>query len=258
MGSKQAGRSRVVASRVFTMSVEWGIDIRERRMQPEWMDQPDLDLSLHHAALRGLERVNALSRIHHTFWPSIRKLAMRQPSRELRLLDVACGGGDVAMRLVQSARREGVRLSASACDISPTAIEFAKKRADRVDIPLELFRFDVLNDEWPTGFDVIINSLFLHHLQTDAATVVLGRMAGAARHLVLVNDLVRCRQGYLLARFAARLLSRSPIVHSDGPISVKAAFTPSELRVMAEHAGLSRVTISRCWPARMLLVWEKD
>jgi hypothetical protein len=34
------------------------------------------------------------------------------------------------------------------------------------------------------------------------------------------------------------LLSRSPIVHFDGPTSARAAWTRNELRTHAEHAGL--------------------
>ena len=74
-----------------------------------------------------------------------------------------------------------------------------------------------------------------------------------------LNDLVRSREGYLLARYASRLLSRSPIVHSDGPISVEGSFTTNELHEMACQAGLNAApaVTRRCWPARMLLEWSK-
>src|SRR5262249_55388965 len=110
---------------------------------------------------------------------------------------------------------------------------------------------------WPTDFDIIVNSLFLHHLTTESAVEVLHKMADSSRSLLLLNDLVRCRRGYLLAQYGGRLLSRSPIVHSDGPMSVEAAFTVNELKEMARKAGLAGATVSRCWPARMLLQWNK-
>lgn len=231
--------------------------MRQRLLRPEWMDQPGLDLHLHHDALKGLERVNALSLIHRTFWPAIRRLARDNPGRELRLLDVACGGGDILVRLFQTAQRDGIRLSVSGCDISSTAIDFAGERTNRANVPCHLFQFDVLRDEWPTDFDIIVNSLFLHHLTTESAIHVLGKMASSSRSLLLVNDLVRCRRGYLLAQYGGRLLSRSPVVHADGPMSVEAAFTTSELKEMSSQAGLVGATISRCWPARMLLQWNK-
>jgi len=239
------------------MGSRFNINVRERQLQPEWMDQPGLDVNLHHAALRGLERVNALSLIHRTFWPAIRQLNQQHPARELRVLDVACGGGDVAVRLFQTAQKAKVRLTVEGCDVSPTAVAFAKERAGKSQVPCRFFQFDVLSDEWPTDYDVIVNSLFLHHLTTEAAIGLLGHMAASTRSLVLLNDLVRSREGYLLARFGSHLLSRSPIVHSDGPISVEGAFTTCELQEMACAAGLHGAMVSRCFPARMLLQWNK-
>lgn len=233
------------------------VDLSQRCLQPEWMDQPGLDVNLHRSALYGLQRVNAISFIHRMFWPAIRRLAARHQGQPLRILDVACGGGDVAVRLFQTGKRAGLNLFVAGCDISPTAVAFAKQQAQSSRVPCDFFEFDVLRSDWPSDYDVIVNSLFLHHLTTDNAVLVIGRMAMSTRHLLLINDLVRCREGYLLARFAAPLLSRSPIVHSDGPISVEAAFTVDEMKEMAGKANLQNAKVSRCWPARMLLEWNK-
>jgi hypothetical protein len=100
-------------------------------------------------------------------------------------------------------------------------------------------------------------SLFLHHLQTEDAKGLLSRMAEAARRMVLVNDLRRTRLGYALAYFGSRLLSRSRIVHHDGPQSVRAAFTSEEIGNLALEAGLEGATITHHWPERYLLSWRK-
>jgi hypothetical protein len=81
-------------------------------------------------------------------------------------------------------------------------------------------------------------------------------MAAAARRLVLINDLRRSAGGWLLAYVGTRLLSASPVVHTDGPRSVAAAFTPVELRQLAERAGLAGATVVRRWPFRLLLTWR--
>ena len=221
------------------------------------MDQSGLDARLHHAALKGLERVNALSRIHRTFWPAICRLAAQHPDRPIRMLDVASGGGDVAVKLLHKARSAGVSLTIDGGDISATAIAYAQERAARNRVECRFFHFDVTTDDWPTDYDIIATSLFLHHLPTETATSVLTKMAHATRSMVIVNDLVRSRYGYWLARYVSHLLSRSPIVHSDGPASVAGAFTVDELRTMATSAGMSTAIISRRWPARMLLEWIK-
>ena len=100
-------------------------------------------------------------------------------------------------------------------------------------------------------------SLFLHHLAEDEAVQVLRSMAQAARHQVLVSDLRRSRLGWWLAWVGTRMLTMSPVVHFDGPVSVAAAFTCAELKNLADRAGLQDARVVRCWPSRMFFTWRK-
>lgn len=234
-----------------------GLDLHERQLRPEWMDQPDLEVGFHRTALRALGRINALTSLHRSFWPAIRRLAASQPTREIRVLDVACGGGDLAVRLAQCARRAKLRVTIDGCDISPTAVGLAQERAKKAGVDCRFFEFNVLDQTWPSDYDIIGTSLFLHHLTNEDAVHVLEKMATATKRTVIVNDLVRGCYGYLMARYAVRLVTFSPVVHSDGPDSVAGAFTTDELRDMAQRAGLNGATISRSWPARMQLEWNK-
>jgi hypothetical protein len=123
---------------------------------------------------------------------------------------------------------------------------------------VRFFRLDALGDPLPADFDVLSCSLFLHHLAEDDAVGLLRRMAQAARRMVLVNDLIRSPLGYVLAWCGCRLLSRSPVVHFDGPASVAAAFTLGEARALADRAGLAGAVLTRHWPERFLLTWSRD
>jgi 2-polyprenyl-3-methyl-5-hydroxy-6-metoxy-1,4-benzoquinol methylase len=109
----------------------------------------------------------------------------------------------------------------------------------------------------PDGYDVITCSLFLHHLEEFDAESMLRSMASAATQMIVASDLRRTRLGYAMALVASRLLTRSPIVRVDGPLSVAAAFTIEEAQALAARAGLAGTTISRRWPQRYLLVWRK-
>jgi len=108
-----------------------------------------------------------------------------------------------------------------------------------------------------SGYDVVMCSLFLHHLERGQARTLLARMAEQARRLVLVNDLVRSPAGWLLAHVGTRLLSRSWVVHTDGPRSVAGALTTAELREVAAEAGLVGAEVAGRWPFRMLLTWRR-
>ncbi|MCA9021331.1 MAG: hypothetical protein KDA74_14375, partial [Planctomycetaceae bacterium] len=60
-----------------------------------------------------------------------------------------------------------------------------------------------------------------------------------------------------LAWTACRLLTRSPVVHTDGPLSVAGAFTVNEIKELAGQAGLDGFQITRHWPQRWLLKWSR-
>jgi 2-polyprenyl-3-methyl-5-hydroxy-6-metoxy-1,4-benzoquinol methylase len=142
------------------------------------------------------------------------------------------------------------------CDKSPQAVEFASMEAAARGVQSRFFVRDALNQPFPKGYDVIMCSLFLHHLDEADAIALLQRMATAAGRLVLVDDLVRSRLGYLLAYLGCRLLSASHIVHVDGPVSVAAAFTVPEALALASKAGLQNATLVPHWPQRFLLSWS--
>ena len=227
---------------------------RERR--PELMDDPSLDAEVHRKALVGLARINRWSGSAEVLWPAIRELARKQ-SRPLRLLDIATGSGDVPIALWQRAKREGVAIEISGCDISPVAVATATAAAAKANANIRFFVADVLNVPLPTGFDIITCSLFLHHLDEPDIATVLRKMHDAAESMVLVNDLARGRINFGLVWIASRLFSRSRVVHYDGPISVRGALTPAELSRLAIQSGLDGVEVTSRFPCRMLLAWRK-
>jgi SAM-dependent methyltransferase len=228
-----------------------------RCRRPELMDQPGLGAAEHARALEGLRRINRISQSAAMYWPKLCMFANAGCGETLRVLDLASGGGDVAISLVRRARRSGLDLLVEGCDKSSEATLFARDRASSCGTPIRFFTLDVLKDEIPSGYDVIMTSLFLHHLDEPDAVALLARMARAALRGILINDLVRGPLEYALAWAGCRLLSRSRIVHHDGPVSVLAAFTIPEAYRLAELACLEGVQIRRHWPGRFLLSWSR-
>lgn len=232
--------------------------LEQRDRLPELMDQPGLDEQVHRQALRALGRTNAFSRVGSSLWRGLVELGAPWNAEPVRVLDIASGGGDNLLRLAQLARRHAVPLEAQGGDINPTAVAYAQAAAKRAGFTNVRFAcLDALHDPLPQGFDVIMCTLFLHHLAEADLVDVLQKMAGAARRGVLVDDLLRTRFGYAIAWAGGRLLTRSPIVHTDGPLSVRASFTIDEFRALAERAGLRGTMIHRHWPQRFLFAWRK-
>jgi 2-polyprenyl-3-methyl-5-hydroxy-6-metoxy-1,4-benzoquinol methylase len=222
-----------------------------RTLVPERMDDPALEPALHVDALRGLRRLNRLAGSARIVWPPIRALGRRRG--RVRVLDLATGAGDVPLTLWRWARRESFRLELHGCDRSETALTFAREQSARTGASIHWFVLDALTDPLPDDFDVVMCSLFLHHLTDLDAIALLRKMHAAAGRMMLAHDLLRSSWGWLLAYVSAQMVSRSPIVHHDAPQSVSAAYTIEELGMFARLAELPSVAIRRHWPMRFLL-----
>jgi SAM-dependent methyltransferase len=235
--------------------------LEHRRRRPEVMDQPGLNSRRHKGALRGLARINLLSGTTGIFWRPLLALARETTTARLRVLDVASGGGDVALRLWRRARWAGLDWQIEGCDLSPVAVAHARRRAARLGAPVRFSVRDALEGPAPGGYDAVISSLFLHHLDHPQAVRLLRRLAGPDAadppRLLLIDDLARCLTGLIAAHVFSRLLTVSPVVHVDGPRSVEGAFTPAEARGLAAEAGLHGATVVRRWPWRWLLTWRR-
>ncbi len=232
----------------------------QRVRVPELMDEPNLAPDAHRRALAGLARINALTRSANLLWPTIRDLAKQnRPHRgQLHVLDIATGSGDIPLQLWKRAKRCEWPVAVSGCDISATAIDTARAKASAAGANIDYFLHDVLRDPLPTDYDVVTCSLFLHHLDPPDVVEILRKMMLAAKTMVIVTDLVRSRTSYSLVWIASHLLSRSPIVRFDGPVSVRAAYTIRELQQMAEEAGMTGAIVENCFPCRMRLCWRKS
>lgn len=227
-----------------------------RSQESELMDDPELDPAVHQHALRGLRRLNMASRSAEIVWRPILATA-RRLGRPVSVLDVATGSGDVPIAVAKRAAQVGIGCELVACDKSVIALEYARRSATEAGVNVSFFQADARTLDGHETYDVVMSSLFLHHLTDGQSEELLRRMGRLARHLVLISDLRRCRRGLILAHAAARLLTRSYVVHVDGPRSVRAAYTMREVQVIAKRAGLTTARVERRWPCRFLLTWEK-
>ena len=208
-------------------------------------------------ALQGLRRLNIASGVTGQLWRQIVTYRGVRPGGRLRVLDVACGGGDVAFGLWKRAQQRGIEMELVGLDHSPTACEQASQRCRVAGASVTFERTDAVRSPLPGGFDVVMCSLFLHHLPRQDAVLLLAKMSEAGR-LLIVSDLRRSAIGYAVAHAACRMVTRSPIVHYDGPQSVANAFSVSEVAALCDEAGLSGAIVRCAWPWRLMITRYKD
>jgi SAM-dependent methyltransferase len=232
-------------------------DISLRHLGHEVMDDPGLDPREHTAALQALARLNRVSDSAGILWRPIQRLAATPGHGPVRILDIATGAGDLPVALARRAAKAGIALEIEGCDLSERALDHARQRAQKAGIAARFFRLDAISGTIPDKYDVVMSSLFMHHLATEDVVALLYKMRCGARRLVLVNDLRRTTAGLALAYLASRLGSRSRVVHTDAVLSVRAAFTIPEFSSLAREAGLDGASIEPRSPMRFLLTWRR-
>jgi 2-polyprenyl-3-methyl-5-hydroxy-6-metoxy-1,4-benzoquinol methylase len=233
-------------------------DLATRRLEPELMDQPGLDPLEHRHALRGLKRLHAFNATTSALWSVIAPIARahqsQHPNAPLRILDLASGGGDILLNLARKARSQKLSITFAACDFNPFALEETQAKARILGIPIDLFTLDLLANPLPPGYDIITCTLFLHHIPDHLLPSFLNRMIQAARLRAVISDLRRSLLSWLLVNLGARLVTRSPIVHIDGPRSVAASLTLDEIHALAQQSGWHSFQLRRQGPCSYLLV----
>src|SRR4051794_5131268 len=106
-----------------------GIDLDRRHRRDEIMDALNLPPARLFETLKGLGLVNTITRSSRLMWPDLVAAARRHQGETLRVLDVACGGGDVLITLARWAAKAGIDVDLSGCDASSEAVAYAREQA---------------------------------------------------------------------------------------------------------------------------------
>ena len=159
----------------------------------------------------------------------------------MTLLDVGTGAADIPLGLLDRARRSRRALAIAAIDSRPEVLAAATIAEPRLLTThgLELHVADGTALPFPDrAFDVAHASLMLHHLEPPQAIALLREMGRVARRGVVINDLARSRLAWLGAWILSRVGTRNRYTRHDAPLSVRRAYTASELTVLLAAAGL--------------------
>lgn len=222
---------------------------------PEQMDRPGADPVILRDDLRNLRVINrffgGLSAVRRSVIPL---LDMIEKGKEVRILDLATGSADHPIALANLAHARGDTVHITAVDRNPHMVRIARERtAGYPNITIE--QQDLLQIPYPSkSFDIVLCSLAIHHFSHDEAVRILQTIHRISRIGYIVNDLSRSWIGAWTAWIYTHSTTRNPMTLHDSYISVLRAFTPGELRSMAEEAGLRRYRIATRPFFRLILI----
>jgi ubiquinone/menaquinone biosynthesis C-methylase UbiE len=202
---------------------------------PELMDLPNLDETALRNDLLHLARLNrtfggrkAVETVFHS---------LAETGRKLFLVDLCCGYGDHGRNLLERAKASRKDVTILAVDKQFQTLQIAR---DATPAGQKMFFVQADARQLPfrkQGADLVFCSLALHHFGEGDALTVLKEMTRVGRQGTACVDLVRSRLATLCIWFLTTFLIRDPMVRHDARLSIRRAFTRSEMKSLAHQAG---------------------
>ena len=213
----------------------------------ERMDDPACDLTKLHNTYTHFRTVNQfVAGWWRAYTHLLRPHLTEHPAT---LLDIGCGGGDVARRLARWAQRDSIELHITAIDPDKRALAYARSQPH----PNITFRQAHSADLVKAGerYDVVISNHLLHHLGNTEVNALCRDSQQLAKCLALHNDIRRSDLAY--AGFTlTKLFFRNSFITEDGLLSIRRSFVPEELEAVIPEGW----QVERLFPYRNLLIYR--
>ena len=218
----------------------------------EEMDLPGCDPAMLERTYAQFPVINAaVSGWRGTYVSRIRPLL--SATTETRLLDVGCGGGDVARSLARWAALDGLALAITAIDPDPRGFNYASARPALAGVEFRQAHSRDLVTEGD-AFDVVISNHILHHLDAAELGGLLQDTEALRPRLAVHSDIARSKLAYAL--FSAGTLPFFPgsFIRRDGLTSIRRSYTAAELATAVPPPW----RVDPGWPCRLALTLSAD
>jgi len=227
-----------------------------RSLEKEMMDLPDQPKQLLEEDLRNLRIINRYLGGYRGVMRGIAQLTGERKINGFSLLDAGTGSGDIPAAIARWARSRGVSMKIVALD--PEAITVMAAAVQTKGFPeISVVRGDAMAPPFPSSsFDFVLASQLLHHFSEEQIIAVLKTWSVIARQAIIVSDLIRHPVAYCGIRVITQLFTRNIMTLTDGPLSVKRAFTRAEWRELFRRAAIGPFQISSVFPYRMVTIFS--
>jgi 2-polyprenyl-3-methyl-5-hydroxy-6-metoxy-1,4-benzoquinol methylase len=210
------------------------IDTTHRRNDIEIMDDLDMSGELLIGALDKLTIINKWLGGNQLTLNGVRKLIKNlDKSKEITIVDLGCGGGDILRVLADYARHKNFNFKLIGIDANLTTIKYAQNLS--TDYPnISYQQLDIDSSEFDElEYDIALSTLFLHHFEHDKVDQIIKQWSDRASIGVVVNDLHRHSLAYYLFYFIT-LFFGNEMVRNDGLLSILKGFKRKDLE---QHAS---------------------
>lgn len=233
------------------------MDFKKRWLGRELIDDPECDETLLIKTVDHFEWINRMvGRYRSILSRFVLADMMRDKRRLYHFVDLGAGGCDIAVWLLEQAKRKGLHLHVTAIDANRRLVEHARAKYHDV-IGLDIHHADVGNLRKYGPADYVFMNHVLHHLPDAFIPQLLAQVRKHCKRRWIISDLLRSKWSYA-AFHAVGYFARTSFAFEDGRRSIRRAFTTSDLKDYLGQAGLTDTArILQVFPGRLVMIGER-
>lgn len=214
-----------------------------RHYENEIMDDFSIQDKRIDEALKELNIINKYLGGNSVSAKALKFLASK--NENISIVDIGSGGSD----LYKSINNDFNNLFYVSVDMNKRACFYNIKENYNPTICGNAFTLPFKNK----SFDFLHASLFLHHFNENDINYLLREFIRISKRGIIINDIHRSIFALISISFLTKLFSKSEMVKNDAPLSVKRAFTKSELKTILEKFNYNFI-IKWKWAFRWMII----
>ena len=214
------------------------------------------DLNLHgeplYKALQSLEWVNRWFGNHRSVIKAIHTI-IKKEVRPVRIIDLGCGGGDLALAVAKSLRQHKIECTITGIDGNANSLAYAKKKCAAC-TEINFIQADILSNQFSIQpCDILISSHFMYHFTADALVDFIKNNFSYISTALIFSELKRNRSAMRLFKFSSFFLPISKLAKEDGLLAIKRSFSEKEWLAILQQAGIETFSLQRVPLFRILI-----
>ncbi|ANQ52315.1 methyltransferase domain-containing protein [Flammeovirga sp. MY04] len=226
-----------------------------RSYELELLDAPNIPTEDLYQNLKELHIINHYLGGYQVMLKGIKNLLKGiDKHQKVRILDIGSGGGDT-LKVIHQKLGDKYNLDLVGVDLKSDCIQYSTTNCNG--LPIQFIQSDyrnLIHDQ--DKFDIIVSSLFCHHLDDASLIELFSWMQNNAKIGGVVNDLHRHPLAYFSIKWITKILSNSYLVKNDAPLSVARSFKKNDFTKLLKKAKVSKYQLKWYWAFRWLLTFK--
>lgn len=227
------------------------IDTKYRTQESEVMDDFAMEGEILKDALDKIAKINQWLGGNQLTLQGVKSLLKGQDTtKEITLIDIGCGNGDMLRTLALYGQKNGINLKLIGIDANNFTINHAKQLSAQY-TNINYCCMDVFQPAFQElQYDIVLCTLTLHHFKEIEIMKLLAGSIERVKIGIVINDLQRSALAYRLFQIVCLVFKLNDMSREDGLVSILRGFKKKELVAISKQLQLNNYTIQWKWAFR--------